>query len=46
MKKLIQLDDKKQAKRRLSHLALAIEEIVFEVAGAIIKMSAHSASST
>jgi phosphopantothenoylcysteine synthetase/decarboxylase len=26
-----QLDDKKQAKRRLSHLALAIEEIVFDV---------------
>ena len=41
-----QLDDRKQASSRLSHLALAIDEIVLEVAGAIIKISAHSASST
>ena len=30
----------------MSHRALAIEDIVLDVAGAIIKISAHSASST
>ena len=38
--------DKKIANKRLSHLAFTIEEIVFEVAGAIIIISDHLASST
>ena len=38
--------DKKVASKRLSHLALTIEEIVFEVAGAIIIRSDQLASST
>ena len=40
------LSDKKVANNKLSHLAFAIEEIVFEVAGAIIIRSDHLASST